>query len=296
VPSVTEVVEHLRVLVLQVAQDYPGNSNVVYDITETYRWLEDHKDQPELGRCISKYNRENLFLNVDDPKLDMWRWHCADQLFFDIDDGKDQFGVKKFLLPFSGLLRLAGVEQVISPPCPSLLKSSAETQLFMLRSTFDNMRRNKTLTDVVLTTEDGANIAAHRVLLATTSDYFKDMFCGSYAESQVASPDDPINLPVKDCSAGCLECALDFIYTGTTPTLEDPNDLLQLLFLSHYWRISALSDSVQCELVGHVSIHTYKDLREAAQKLDANTLIDACKLFEEENFRAIRKLKLYNES
>lgn len=51
----------------------------------------------------------------------------------------------------------------------------------------------------------------------------------------------------------------DFIYTGATPLLEDPNDLLQLLFLSHYWRIPALSDSVQCELVGHVSIHTYKD-------------------------------------
>jgi sacsin len=195
-------------LVLKVAQDYPGNTDVVCDITETYRWLEDHKDRPELGRCISKYNREKLFLNVDDPKLDMRTWHCADQLFFDINDSKDQFGVKRFLLPFSGLLQRAGVEQVISPPCPSLPKSSAETQLFMLRSSFDKMRRHKSLTDVVLTTEDGANIAAHRVLLATSSDYFKDMFCGSYTESQAASPDDPIHVPVKDCSVSYLECAL----------------------------------------------------------------------------------------
>lgn len=195
-------------MVFQVARDYPGNHDVVCDITKTYQWLEDHKDRPELGRCISKYNRENLFLNVEDPELDAWTWHCADQLFFDIDDGKDQFGVKRFLLPFSGLLQLAGVERVNSPPCPSLPKSSADIQLLTLRSSFSNMRRHKLLTDVVLTTEDGANVAAHRVLLATASDYFKDMFCGSYVEARPASADDPVGVHVEDCSTPCLECAL----------------------------------------------------------------------------------------
>lgn len=211
-------VEHLRVLALKVAQDHPSNAEVLSDITKTYRWLEDHSTDLGLGPAISKYNKEPLFLNVDKvsytPGTQRCVWHCADQIFFDIDDSGDQYGVRKFLLQFSKLLKLAGVVQVTNPVCPVLAVSSAEAQLSALRASIESMRQNEEMTDVNLTTSDGGDVPAHRLILSTVSEYFKVMFCGSFMESRNPSPEDPVSVLVKDCSVTCLRSAVgEFNFT-----------------------------------------------------------------------------------
>lgn len=206
--------EHLRVIALQISPKYPSNSAILADLTATYKWLEDHVAGIDLGPCISKYSKERLFLNVDAPNAGPHRWHCADQLFFDIDDYGEQFGVRQFLIPFSGLLRSAGVVKVVNPNRPSLTCSSAEVKLVRLQNCLHAMRCGDSLTDVYLTSEDGQIIDAHRLVLATASDYLRDMFCGAFSEARRdASHDDPVVVLVEDCPHNCLlsvigECSM----------------------------------------------------------------------------------------
>lgn len=267
--------EHLRVIALHIAPKYPENSAVLTDLTATYKWLEEHVAGTDLGPCISKYRNERLFLNVDAPNAGPHIWHCADQLFFDIDDYREQFGVRKFLIPFSGLLELAGVVKVVSPKRPALIPSSAEVQLMQLRNGLCGMRHEHSLTDVRLASEDGNTIDAHRLVLATASDYLSDMFCGGFSEARGdASHNDPVVVHVKDCAHNCLlsivgECYTyidedgrsaslkEFVYTGVSPCNGDPNELIQILRLCRYWRINELCDIVDAQLTGHISLHTY---------------------------------------
>jgi hypothetical protein len=148
-----------------------------------------------------------LFLNVDDPEQtgSSWVWHSADRLYFNIADLPGYWGVRKFLMPFQGLLRVAGVNEVRDQIAPDLPISSADAQLTRMRTKFDKMRRDGILTDVKFKTDAGEEFAAHRAFLATTSEHFWDMFCGSFGESGAATADNPKVVPVTERPSECVK-------------------------------------------------------------------------------------------
>jgi hypothetical protein len=198
--------EHLRVLTLQIAPSHPSNKQLLSDIKKTYRWLEQHKEDITLGNQLIQHNTELLFLNVDDPERMDWTWRSASQLYINISDSPDSgcWGVRQFLMPFRGLLRLAGVEEVKNPTVPDLPISSVEEQLNQLKLTriaYNDMRYEGRLTDVVFITDSGEEFPAHRVVLAGAGEHFQDMFLGQFGESN-----DRIDKPISvlDCSADCL--------------------------------------------------------------------------------------------
>ena len=171
-------VEHLRILASMSAD----NPRVLTDLTETYAWLDARKDDPNLD-YIKKYKDECIFLNVDNPRLDRWTWHCAHNMFFNIPDLDGPFAcVGKFLLPFGGLLRRAGVREVSYPSREILSLSTAETQLAQIRSGINNMRLEDVLTDVTFMADDGSKFGAHSVFLATQTEYFRNLLTQGWSE------------------------------------------------------------------------------------------------------------------
>jgi len=77
-----------------------------------------------------------------------WTWHSASKLYINISDtpASDCWGVRQFLIPFRGLLRLAGVKEVQMRTAPEMPITSLEQQLNQLkltRSNYDSMRRDK---------------------------------------------------------------------------------------------------------------------------------------------------------
>ncbi|KAJ7673472.1 hypothetical protein B0H17DRAFT_1083119 [Mycena rosella] len=289
-PTPTEVVEHLRVLALQVAKDYTSDIYLLSDLEATYRWLDDHQD--EVEDVIIEFHDQPLFLNVPDPKTDPWLWHSADEMFFNILDGGDLKSVKKFLLPFKDLLTVAGVEDIVNAPVPGLVRSSVDAQLTLLRTGFQTMRVEGKLTDVVFISDDEARYGAHRAFLAPMSEYLNDLFCGSFTESGPGTADDPVEIEV-DYPGACVEATMDYIYLAKAPALEKLDDLLDLMDLSNYWALEELNQVVQAKIIGNnqISPATYEEIVARATALDAKLLLDACEFFESANRDAILRLK-----
>ncbi|KAJ6602456.1 hypothetical protein DFH09DRAFT_968836 [Mycena vulgaris] len=289
-PTPREVVEHLRVLALQIAKDYTSDIYLLSDLEATYRWLDDHQD--EVEDVIIEFHDQPLFLNVSDPRSDPWLWHSADEMFFNILDGGELKSVKKFLLPFKDLLTVSGVEDIINAPVPGLVRSSVDAQLTLLRTGFQTMRMEGKLTDVVFISDDESRYGAHRAFLAPMSDYLNDLFCGSFTESGPGTADDPIEIEV-DYSGPCVEATLDYIYLAKAPALERLDDLLDVMDLSNYWGLGELNQVVQAKIIGNnqISPATYEEVVARASALDAKLLLDACEFFERENREAIQRLK-----
>ncbi|CAK5278239.1 unnamed protein product [Mycena citricolor] len=296
-PTAREVVEHLRVLALQVAQDLPSDIYVLSDLQATYEWLDDHQHLAE--EIIVEMHDQPLFLNVDDPRTERWVWHCADEMFFNILDGGDLKSVKKFLVPWRDLLSVAGVDDIVNAPVPATERSSVETQLQMLRDGFQSMRVQGLLTDVVFVSEptstdaeDGTRFPAHRAFLAPMSEYLNDLFCGSFTESGPGTADDPIEVDLE-YSALTVEAVLDFMYQAKAPSVEKLADLLDLMDLSNYWGLSELCQLVQAKIISNnqISPATYEEVLARATALDAALLLAACTFFENANRDAILRLK-----
>ncbi|KAJ7629420.1 hypothetical protein DFH06DRAFT_1338309 [Mycena polygramma] len=289
-PTPQEVVEHLRVLALQVAKDYTSDVYLLSDLESTYRWLDDNQD--EVEDIIVEYHDEPIFLNVDDPKTDPWLWHSADEMFFNIVDSGDLKSVKKFLLPFKDLLTVSGVEDIINAPVPGLVRSTVDAQLMQLRTGFQAMRMEGKLTDVVFVADDEARYGAHRAYLAPMSEYLNDLFCGSFTEAGPGTADDPVEIEV-DYSGPCVEAILDYLYLTKAPALERLQDLLDVMDLSNYWGLEELNQLVQAKIIGNnqISPATYEEVVARATALDAKLLLDACEFFERANRDAILRLK-----
>ncbi|KAF7361321.1 BTB domain-containing protein [Mycena sanguinolenta] len=289
-PRPKEVIEHLRVLALQVAKDYTSDIYLLSDLEATYAWLEEH--QHELEDSMIEFHDEPLFLNVDDPKTDPWSFNSADELFFNIRDGGDLKSVKKFLLPFKDLLTVSGVEDIVNAPVPGVELSSVETQLSVLRKGFQAMRLEGKLIDVVFISDDETRYPAHRAYLAPMSEYLQDLFTGSFTEAGPGTADEPIEIEV-DYPGPCVEAILDYLYLAKPPSLERLDDLLDVMDLANYWALGELNQLVQAKIIGNnqISPATYEEVVARATALDAKLLIDACEFFERENGEAIARLR-----
>ena len=141
------------------------------------------------------YNQEKLFLNVDNPAWE-WEWNSISELLFDEKDPTNPRRVRRFLESYSGLLRAAGVREIIpvSVPDDLMREDSQEAQWARVRSSFDSMRKEDQLTDVTFIAEDGTEFSAHRVFLVAQSKYFKACFALGWRESRVL--EEKVEIPV----------------------------------------------------------------------------------------------------
>ncbi|PCH34677.1 hypothetical protein WOLCODRAFT_165735 [Wolfiporia cocos MD-104 SS10] len=293
VPTVEEVVEHLRVLVLKVAKDHTGHGEVLEDLRATYQWLNDRSSEAE--QYLLQRPDEALFLNIDGPRDD-WRFMCASQLVFNAPDEDDRQAVREILLPYKDLLLAANALEIVQPSVPTLQRSPAETVLQSLRSRMNEQRKQEILTDAILVSKDNGRFPVHRSFLAASGEHFNNMFCGGLSESRPASVIAPVEVFVE-AELVSLECVLDYLYTGavTVRSEYDQEELLSSLRLAHYWGVSNLQQELEVLLVQTLTPGTYKLLRSEAESLNAQLLLDKCDEYAIENSHVFRQIDFKEE-
>ena len=74
------------------------------------------------------------------------------------------------------------------------------------RETFHQLWKESAFTDVTLATEDGQQVAAHRIILSSCSQLFKDILAPGTEARMVVY--------LKDIRAKDLQNVLKFMYTG----------------------------------------------------------------------------------
>jgi len=199
---------------------------LIHDLESTYTFLEDNIGSA-TGEDIVQIRDGALFLNVEYPDTDTWVWDEGDRLVFETHDMEHSVRyVRPFLLPYSKLLRAAGVLQVYHPQyiANPATDSSESSKLESIRLGFNKLRLKGALTDVVFIPHgfdgrddaEGENsqlgdvnpLVAHRSFLAVFSEYFEDAFCGGFGESRTASSDDPVRMNVSGYSRECVQLVL----------------------------------------------------------------------------------------
>lgn len=73
-----------------------------------------------------------------------------------------------------------------------------------------SFRRDGSFCDVVLATEDGGKFEAHRLVLASVSEYFRAMFLSEMKESQQKY------ITIKSVDSSALELLIEFAYSSKT--------------------------------------------------------------------------------
>ncbi|KDR71813.1 hypothetical protein GALMADRAFT_253570 [Galerina marginata CBS 339.88] len=295
-PSISEVVAHLRVLA-SLRDLSPSQRRIVaHDVEQTYSFLNDNVAAAES--VLVPLGGAEIFLNVDHPETDVWRWDKADELVFETQDVDENIRhVRGFLLPFGKLLRAAGVLQVYHPQYPASQPiDDSELKLVSIRSGFEELRRKNALTDVAFVASDHEEnsepLVAHRSFLAVSSEYFADSFCAGFSESRPASSEAPIIFNVSEYSTACVLMVLDYIYTGNRPSAElsDLDLLLQALQLSGYWQVLDLFEDLQRQIaVRMITPRTLDKIRNAAEMSNAEKLLQTCVEYEDKNPDLISK-------
>lgn len=185
---------------------------IAHDVAKTYAFLNTNSAAAVEAIATLDDSRSTIFLNVDDPETDDWRWDKVDDLVFETQDVDDNIRhVRKFLLPFSGLLTAAGVLPIHHPQYPSSPVDAASPGLASLHLSFNNLRQKHILTDILFITDDhveGAEPIAHRAFLAACSEYFADAFSENYQEAREASSENPVRLLVDNYTTQAVETVL----------------------------------------------------------------------------------------
>ncbi|KAG8963295.1 hypothetical protein FRC03_003175 [Tulasnella sp. 419] len=285
-PSAEEVVDHLSALAT-AAQDNPSAfGEIRNDIKETYKWLDEHSKEAE--QALLRRSRESLFLNQDTLDTDTYAWHPAENIWLNLawdDSDKSIFYVKKFLEPYSGLLKAAGVRSFPDPdPLPIVL----EATYFKMHARLAKLRDEGKWTDVELISRDKGRLRAHRPVLAAASSYFEDILTDHSKESTTEhTSENPVILYELGYSADELNQALDYIYQGTfePPSYRGPTEpsvvltpLLNLLSLSNTWCLQGLKRHAQKAIIDLklITPSTIDNIMSRCRDTGADELLDRC--------------------
>ncbi|KZT01859.1 uncharacterized protein LAESUDRAFT_686116 [Laetiporus sulphureus 93-53] len=290
VPTLDEVVRHLRVLALQIAPAHSGRPEVFSDLSATYQWLGRSERAQAAGRILARYEHEPLFLNINTAR-DKWNFVCARDLIFNAPDEDDRQGVRMLLDPFKPLLLASGAFEIQKPVAPQIQRVAADDMMHRFRDAMNGQRKEGRLTDCVLVCSDGAKFAVHRSFLAASNGHFDRMFRSSgMRESLPASSNDPVRVDLVE-DGPVIRCVLDWLYAGdlTIQDTYDQNELLSLLRVSHYMRIADMHRAIQGLLIETLTPGTYRILRENAADLEADLLLKACDEYRASNHEVFER-------
>jgi sacsin len=253
------------------------NNQLLKDLKATYDYLSLHLEQ--TGPILLQHKDEELFLNVDDLKHKA-QWDSASKLIFNASDDANFREVREFLRPYESLILQAGGKKITAAPHIKINKSGPDETLALWRGKLNRMRLNGYFIDVVFADLSDGEHGAHRVLLVCFGDFFTTMLCDSgmkEAHSNSFSNGEIIRIKMGyDCatiraSLGeicslCFSCRvdslLDFIYTGSFVTGDEPLEvqtLLDVLKLSDYWQIDDLKYAAEEALVPNIDHNTFSD-------------------------------------
>ncbi|KAJ2918884.1 hypothetical protein MD484_g1554, partial [Candolleomyces efflorescens] len=197
-PSLKEVVAHLKELV-KISLSH--ESVVLPDLKATYKWLNDQNTSSFQAQSLTPELQDSpMFLNVDDPDSEPWKWLSARQMAFETHNVGNIEGVGKFLTPFSNLLKAAGVLEACYPKLEAVSSANAPNDRDLLkqyRDGFSRLRETGRFVDVAFVPQvkDSSPditdaclplLRGHRSFLSVCNSQFEELLSGDHEDA----PDD----------------------------------------------------------------------------------------------------------
>ena len=159
--------------------------------------------------------------------------------------------------------------------CLSSSDSSASDTLSLLR----DMQLNGKLCDVVLTTESGESISAHRVILAASSPFFKGLFATNLAEK-----DQQVVL-LKEIDFDILKAVVASTYNAEISIPKD--QVKSLLMAADLFQMQHIFDVCCKYLATQITPHNCLSLGAFADFHNCKTLHNLCTKFASEHFEEV---------
>ncbi|XP_065838033.1 kelch-like protein 20 [Oscarella lobularis] len=117
-------------------------------------------------------------------------------------------------------------------------------------ATIDSYRKSNYLCDVVICTEDGQRFPAHRIILASASDFFSAMFGGAFLESERNRTDDDV--AIRNVEGAAMKMLIEYAYRGKTECPESAENVLSLYEAAQYIQMDELVRMCSDWLKDHV--------------------------------------------
>ncbi|XVF41163.1 hypothetical protein PTKIN_Ptkin01aG0257800 [Pterospermum kingtungense] len=111
--------------------------------------------------------------------------------------------------------------------------------------------------------DDGPCIPAHRVLLATRSEIFKDMLDSDGFKAPAAS--DSITISVPELNSEELESLLEFLYNGSLPVDKLEKHVYSLFIAAEKYEIPYLQEFCQCYMLDSLNASSVLDVLETSE-------------------------------
>lgn len=168
-----------------------------------------------------------------------------------------------------------------------LLNSECEDGLDVdyLKSVFievNTLRKEGCFCDVTIECDDGRHFEAHRIVLASSSPYFRAMFTHNMQESHQKL------VRIRQVDSKVMEELLDFAYTGKTKLVAKDQDFVEsLLVASNMLQFQRVEDTCVDFIREHITVKTYDKLRLLAQIHPQMGLKDAVDEFMVHNFSKV---------
>jgi len=293
--SPTTVIEHLEFLASHREELTESELLTrVSEITKAYEYLQEKIPSYTIQEsALIWLNIENEDIGKMTREIFRKSWSCSRNLCLNSDyDSGEIKRVRSFLDRFHHLLRYADVSAVIPPkplaPGPPRAQSSILEGLLKLREC-------ELLLDVTITThkptmplQTPQTFRAHKVVLASVSDYWKQILTLQFKESfiaQIELEDDPSTIKVL----------LDYIYTNkfVDPphegnVTEQLKNLLDQLEKSERWSLLSFKCSMEnCLSNKHwIRPETVKSVLRSSRACNADRLARVCEEYIMDN-RAI---------
>ncbi|XP_068742851.1 kelch-like protein 2 [Montipora capricornis] len=150
----------------------------------------------------------------------------------------------------------------------------------------NDFRMEKSFCDVVLSTEDGAEFNAHRLVLASVSAYFRAMFLTDMRESTET------NITIRGVESQSLRNLIDFAYTSTLRiTFSNVHSLLSAASLLEFLTVeNACYDFLR----NSINVHNSLEIWNLADLHGCTELQSLSENFIRANFAAVLKLSDFN--
>ncbi|CAH8633453.1 unnamed protein product [Dicrocoelium dendriticum] len=138
-------------------------------------------------------------------------------------------------------------------------------------SSIANLRGNDAFSDVTLVVQ-GVSFAAHRVILAARSEYFRALLYGGLAESSRSV------IHLNDISATAFRFILQYIYTGRL-NVRKLRTMLEVLGLAHQYNFHSLEMALSSHLTHSLRLSNVWLIYNLAVLYNLEDLINACLKF-----------------
>ena len=258
--------------------------------------MQESKETFRFPKSAVWLNIDNI-LHVSSNEL-QHSWQRLDHLILlSVCDAPPLMAVRSFLTPFEKLLNAIGCKSMMYPSFRSAVRDDPEA----MAPQMNRLRLSGFLTDVAFSAK-GISLSAHRVVLATKSEYCMSQFNGSWNTGDV--------IELEDMTPHTLESLIDYAYqdsfdwTALQANVDDDTDavadkldcLLDMLVGADRWLMQDMKTDVEQQILqGNrllIRADNVRDIRHVADEAGAKVLEKYCEEFEKNNAETVRLANL----